>query len=55
MPRLHRALQADLASLVPDGRQVVAERSGHYVHQSEPELVVEATRKAVEAVRDPEA
>jgi hypothetical protein len=46
-------LQADLAGLVPNGRHVVAERSGHYVHQTQPELVVAAIRQVVEAVRDP--
>jgi D-alanyl-D-alanine carboxypeptidase len=54
MPQLHRELQADLAELVPDARQVIALRSGHYVHQAEPELVVEAIRDVVDAVRDPE-
>jgi CubicO group peptidase (beta-lactamase class C family)/pimeloyl-ACP methyl ester carboxylesterase len=54
MPQLHRALQADLATLAPNGRLIVAERSGHYVHQGEPELVVEAIRDVVDAVRDPE-
>jgi len=46
-----RELQADLAGLVPGGRQVVAERSGHYIHQSEPDLVVGAIRDVVEAAR----
>jgi pimeloyl-ACP methyl ester carboxylesterase len=54
MDQLHRELQADLAGLTPNGQQVIAERSGHYVHQTEPELVVEAIRQVVEAVRDPE-
>jgi CubicO group peptidase (beta-lactamase class C family)/pimeloyl-ACP methyl ester carboxylesterase len=54
MPQLHRELQADLVGLVPNGRLVIAERSGHYVHQGEPELVVEAIRDVVDAVRDPE-
>ena len=40
---------------MPGGRHVVAERSGHYVHQTEPELVVAAIRQVVEAVRDPNA
>jgi pimeloyl-ACP methyl ester carboxylesterase len=51
--QLHRELQADLASLVPDARHVVAEQSSHYIHQSQPELVVEAIQQVVEAVRDP--
>jgi hypothetical protein len=52
MPQVHRELQADLAGLVPNGRQVIAERSGHYVHQAEPELVVAAIQQVVEAARD---
>jgi pimeloyl-ACP methyl ester carboxylesterase len=51
--QLDRELQADLATLVPNARHVIAERSGHYIHQSQPELVVEAIRQVVEAVRDP--
>jgi pimeloyl-ACP methyl ester carboxylesterase len=54
MPQLHRDLQSDLVGLVPDSRQVIAEQSGHYVHQSEPGLVVEAIRDVVDAVRNPE-
>jgi hypothetical protein len=52
---LHGELQVDLAQLVPNGRQVIAERSGHYVHKSEPDLVVGVIRDVVEAVRNPEA
>jgi pimeloyl-ACP methyl ester carboxylesterase len=50
---LWQELQADLATLVPNARHVVAAQSGHYVHQTEPELVVTAIRQVVEAVRDP--
>ena len=50
---LHAELQADLAGLVPDGRLVVAEQSGHYVQQSRPDLVVAAIRDVVQAVADP--
>jgi pimeloyl-ACP methyl ester carboxylesterase len=50
---LTRELHADLANLVPHGRHVVAERSGHYVHQMEPALVVDAIAQVVAAVRDP--
>jgi hypothetical protein len=28
---------------------VVAERNGHYIHQAEPELVIDAIRDVVEA------
>ena len=46
-------LQEDLAALVPGGRLVVAERSGHFIPGDQPELVIEAIRQVVEAVRDP--
>jgi hypothetical protein len=46
-------LQEDLAGLVPGSRHVVAEQSGHYIHQGQPDLVVEAIRDVVTAVRDP--
>jgi pimeloyl-ACP methyl ester carboxylesterase len=51
--QLWRDLQADLAGLVPNARHIVAERSGHYVHQTEPEVVVEQIRLVVATVRDP--
>jgi hypothetical protein len=51
--RLHDELQQDLAGLVPGGRHVVAETSGHYVQQGQPDLVVTAIRDVVQAVRDP--
>jgi pimeloyl-ACP methyl ester carboxylesterase len=34
-------LQADLTDLSTDSRQVIAEQSGHYVHTTEPELVID--------------
>ena len=40
--RLWRELQTDLASLIPTGRLVVAEESGHFIQIDQPELVVEA-------------
>ncbi|MEA2586427.1 MAG: hypothetical protein QOF33_4512 [Thermomicrobiales bacterium] len=51
--RLHDELQRDLAELVPGGRHVVAEKSGHYIQQGQPDLVVAAIRDVVQAVRDP--
>jgi pimeloyl-ACP methyl ester carboxylesterase len=50
---LWQELQEDLAGLVPNGRHIVAEQSGHYVHRSQPNVVVDAIRQVVEAVRDP--
>jgi len=49
--RMWRELQADLAGLVPNGRLVVATRSGHQINQDQPGLVVEAVRGVVAAAR----
>jgi pimeloyl-ACP methyl ester carboxylesterase len=46
-------LQEDLAAIVPDGRLIVAEQSGHFIPGDEPEVVTAAIRAVVEAVRDP--
>jgi pimeloyl-ACP methyl ester carboxylesterase len=46
-------LQEDLASLVPGARLVIAEESGHFIQLQQPELVIEAIRQVVDAVRDP--
>ena len=42
------------AALVPNARFSVATRSGHDVHQDQPELVIEAIRQVVEGVRRPD-
>ena len=47
-------LQEDLASLTPDARLEVAEESGHFIQVQQPDLVIEAIRQVVEAVRDPD-
>jgi pimeloyl-ACP methyl ester carboxylesterase len=51
--RIWNELHEDLTGLVPGGRRIVAEESGHYIHQGQPDLVVEAIRAVVMAVRDP--
>jgi pimeloyl-ACP methyl ester carboxylesterase len=48
-----RAGQDRLARLAPDARRIIAVNSDHYVQLSEPELVIAAVRRVVEAVRDP--
>jgi pimeloyl-ACP methyl ester carboxylesterase len=53
--QLHNELQSDLAGLVPGGRHVVAEQSGHYIQQRQPDLVVAAIRDVVQAVVDPKS
>ncbi len=49
-----RAANANLAALVPNARYFVATESGHYIHQDRPELVTEAIREVVAAVRRPD-
>lgn len=49
------ALQQDLAQLVPDARLIIATESGHNIHQDQPQLVIDAIRQVVAAVRDPSA
>lgn len=46
-------LQERLAALTPKGRLLVAEQSGHFIPGDQPDLVIDATRQVVEAVRDP--
>lgn len=46
-------LQENLAALTPDGRLVVAEQSGYFIPGDQPDLVIDAIRQVVEAVRDP--
>ena len=45
--------QEKLAALVPDSRLVVAEQSGHFIAGDQPDLIIDAIRQVVEAVRDP--
>ena len=40
-------LQAELVNLSSDGRQVIAEQSGHLIQLDQPELVVDAIREVV--------
>jgi pimeloyl-ACP methyl ester carboxylesterase len=44
-------LQRRMASLFPNGRQIIAEHSDHYVQFDEPELVIAAIREIVAAAR----
>ena len=45
--------QDRLAALLPDARHVIAHESEHYIQLQQPELVIEAVREVVAAVRDP--
>jgi pimeloyl-ACP methyl ester carboxylesterase len=50
---LTRVLAADLSTLVPGARLIVAEESGHIIHEEQPEVVIQTITDVVEAVRDP--
>jgi pimeloyl-ACP methyl ester carboxylesterase len=50
---LWRRLQTELAQLVPGARHVIARHSDHDIPNQQPELVIEAVRAVVKAVRDP--
>ena len=45
--QVRKDLQAELARLSPAGTLIVAARSGHFVHQDEPEVVVDAIRRVI--------
>ena len=45
--------QDRLASLLPDARHVIATESDHYIQIEQPDLVIDAARQVVDAVRDP--
>jgi pimeloyl-ACP methyl ester carboxylesterase len=48
--RLWRQLQRELAQLVPGSRHVITQ-SGHDIQHEQPELVLDAIRDVVQAVR----
>ena len=50
---LWRSLQEELAALVPGGRVLTSTQEEHLLPEADPDLVVEAIRQVVEAVRDP--
>jgi pimeloyl-ACP methyl ester carboxylesterase len=53
MEGIMTALQEDLAKLVPNAHYATAAKSGHNIHQDQPEQVIAAIREVVEAVRNP--
>ena len=50
-----RDLQQSLTHLSSNSKQIIAERSGHCIQCSQPDLVVDAVRQVTEAVRDHKA
>lgn len=49
--KVHRELQASLVQLTPKGKQVIAERSGHFIQENQPELIIEAIRSVLSEYR----
>ena len=43
------ALQADLARRSSSGKQLIADKSGHYIQFDQPDLVIDAIRQVVKA------
>ena len=46
-----KVAQAKLAALVPDEKHVTDTHSGHEIHKEQPQLVIDAIREVVDAVR----
>ncbi len=44
--------RADLVSQVPGARHITNTDSGHYIHQEQPQLVIDSVRQVVDAVKD---
>lgn len=40
--RAHQEFQAELVRLVPGSRQIIADKSGHFIQQDQPDLVLES-------------
>jgi len=51
MRRLWDEMQSELAALSPQGRRVVARKSGHYVQRDEPAIIIDAIVDVVRAIR----
>jgi uroporphyrinogen-III decarboxylase len=43
--------QEQLANLVPNAKHITNTNSGHEIHKEQPQLVIDAIRQVVEAVR----
>jgi pimeloyl-ACP methyl ester carboxylesterase len=49
--QIRQELQQDLVHRSPKGKQIIATKSGHYIHRDEPDLVVTAIREVIDATR----
>ena len=46
-----QAMQRDLVGLLPDARQMIADKSGHLIHLEQPEIVVTAIRSVLDRIK----
>jgi len=46
-----QATQSELAQLSSEGKQIIAEQSGHFIQLEQPDLVIDAIQEVVEATR----
>lgn len=51
LERVRLEFQATLARLIPGGRHLLAEHSGHFVQEDQPDLVIDAIRTVVDEAR----
>jgi len=51
LDQVWRELQQDMVTWSPQGKLVVASESGHCIHCDEPQVVIDAVRRVVEAAR----
>ena len=49
---LSSAAQNALATLAPNGKHKIATKSSHYIQVQEPQVVIDAIKQVVEAVRN---
>jgi pimeloyl-ACP methyl ester carboxylesterase len=52
LQRVETELQREFLKLSPRSRHILAERSGHFIHHDEPELVIEAIRRVAAEARE---
>ena len=46
-----KAMQSELETLLSKGKQTVGEQSGHVIQHDQPDLVIDAIREMVDALR----
>ena len=49
--QIREELQADLLTLSSNSKQIIAEQSGHYIHQDQPDLVIDVILEMVGALQ----